>query len=54
MEELRAVVERITYKNDENGYSVLKCRIKGYIDLMAVIGILPDVFVGSVLDVKGS
>ncbi len=25
MEHLRCVVERITYQNEENGYTVLKC-----------------------------
>ena len=28
MEHLRCVVERITYQNDLNGYSVIKCRVK--------------------------
>ena len=26
MERLRCVVERITYQNEQNGYSVIKCR----------------------------
>ncbi len=29
MEHLRCVVERITYQNAENGYTVLKCAVKG-------------------------
>ena len=32
MERLRCVVERITYQNVQNGYSVIKCRAKGYSD----------------------
>ena len=28
MEHLRCVVERITYQNEENGYTVLKCAVK--------------------------
>ena len=32
MERLRCVVERITYQNEQNGYSVIKCRAKGYSD----------------------
>ncbi|WP_442944865.1 YrrC family ATP-dependent DNA helicase [Oribacterium sp. FC2011] len=26
MQKIRCVVERITYQNPENGYSVLKCK----------------------------
>ncbi len=28
MVKIRCVVERITYQNPENGYSVLKCAVK--------------------------
>ena len=28
MERLRCVVERITYQNEQNGYSVIKCKAK--------------------------
>lgn len=54
MEHLRCVVERITYQNKENGYTVIKCRAKGYADLVAVVGTIPDVHVGSVLSLGGS
>ena len=54
MEHLRCVVERITYQNAENGYSVIKCRAKGYQDLVTVVGSMPDVHVGSVLFLGGS
>ena len=54
MEHLRCVVERITYQNAENGYSVIKCRAKGYQDLVTVVGSMPDVHVGSVLLLGGS
>lgn len=53
MERLRCVVERITYRNEENGYSVIKCKAKDYSDLVAVVGIMPDVHVGSVLSLGG-
>ena len=53
MEHLRCVVERITYQNKENGYTVIKCRAKGYNDLIAVVGLMPDVHVGSVLALEG-
>ena len=54
MEQLRCVVERITYQNEQNGYTVIKCRVKGYSDLVTVVGAMPDVHVGSVLSVSGS
>ena len=38
MEHRRCVVERITYQNTDNGYSVIKCRAKGYQDLVTVVG----------------
>ena len=53
MEHLRCVVERITYQNAENGYSVIKCRAKGYQDLVTVVGPMPEVHVGSVLYLGG-
>ena len=53
MEHLRCVVERITYQNALNGYSVIKCRAKNYNDLVTVVGAMPDVHVGSVLSLGG-
>ena len=54
MERIRGVVERITYQNAENGYSVIKCAVKGCSDLVTVVGLMPDVHVGSVLVLGGS
>ena len=54
MIKIRCVVERITYQNPENGYSVLKCRVKDYSDLVPVVGNLLDANVGSVLLVEGN
>ena len=51
---IRCVVERITYQNPENGYTILKCRVKDYAELVPVIGNLLDVNVGSVLLVQGN
>ena len=53
MDHLRCVVERITYQNTENGYSVIKCKAKGYSDLVTVVGNMPEVHVGSVLSITG-
>lgn len=54
MVKIRCVVERITYQNPENGYSVLKCRVKDYAELVPVIGNMLDATVGSVLLAEGS
>ena len=51
---LRCVVERITYQNPENGYTVLKCAVKNEKDLVTVVGNLLDVSVGSVLLIDGN
>ena len=53
MTKIRCVVERITYQNPENGYSVLKVHVKGYDDLVTVVGNLLDANVGSVLLIEG-
>ncbi|MDO4977984.1 MAG: ATP-dependent RecD-like DNA helicase [Eubacteriales bacterium] len=53
MIKIRCVVERITYQSQETGYSVLKCAMKGYDDLVPVVGNLLDATVGSVLLVEG-
>ncbi len=54
MDFLRCVVERITYQNAENGYSVIKVRVKGAPELVTVVGNMPDVHVGSVLSMQGA
>lgn len=54
MIKIRCVVERITYQNPENGYSILKCRVKDYAELVPVVGNLLDANVGSVLLVEGN
>lgn len=54
MIKIRCVVERITYQNPENGYTILKCRVKDYGELVPIIGNLLDVNVGSVLLVDGN
>ena len=53
MDHLRCVVERITYQNPDNGYSVIKCRAKNYSELVTVVGSMAEVHVGSVLTMEG-
>lgn len=54
MIKIRCVVERITYQSPETGYSVLKCAVKNYNDLVTVVGNLVDANVGSVLLIDGN
>jgi len=53
MDMLRCVVERIIFQNEENGYTVVKCKAKGYHELVTVVGLMPSVAVGSVLSLQG-
>lgn len=53
MIKLRCVVEHITYQNQENGWSVMKVKVKGYDNLVTLTGSLLDVPVGSVLLADG-
>jgi len=36
--QIRCIVERITYQNPDNGYSVLKVWVKGYKELIPLVG----------------
>ena len=46
MDKLQCEIERITYHNEENGYTVIKVSAKGYKDVVAAIGSMPEVNVG--------
>ena len=54
MEELHCVIERVTYHNEQNGYSVVRCQAKGYSDQVTAVGSMPEVHVGSVFIFYGS
>ncbi|WP_088186647.1 ATP-dependent RecD-like DNA helicase [Desulfosporosinus sp. FKA] len=53
MEYINGVVERITFENEENGFSVIKIKSKGFNDLVTVVGNLSAVNVGSIIRLKG-
>ena len=53
MEDISGVVERITFENEDNGFSVIKIKSKGYADLVTVVGSLAAVNVGSIIRLKG-
>jgi len=52
-DQLRGAVERITYYNEETGYSVVRLKVEGRPDLETVVGNLPQVQPGESLILKG-
>ncbi len=52
--ELQGQLERITYHNEENHYTVARLKVKGYRGPVTVIGSLVSVSPGEVLKLKGS
>jgi len=54
MEYISGLVERITYTNEESGFSVIKLKSKGFSELITVVGNLAAVNVGAVLHLKGN
>lgn len=54
MFKLRCIVERITYQNPQNGYSVMKVKIKGYNDLVTLVAISLRCLLGACCCVTGS
>ena len=53
MEYLQGVVERITYFNEESGYSVIKLKSRGYHDLVTVVGNMASIHVGTIIALCG-
>jgi exodeoxyribonuclease V alpha subunit len=53
LESLQGQIERITYTNEENGYTVAKVKVRGRRDLVTVIGHMTSPLPGQVLKMKG-
>ena len=53
MDRLRCTVERITYHNEDNGCTVLRCAARGCSELVTVVGNMAEPHVGSVLTCEG-
>ncbi len=53
-EQLRGIVERVTYYNEETGYSVIRLDVPGQRDLVTVVGNLPEVQPGESLRLEGT
>ena len=52
-ESLSGLIERVTYSNEDSGFSVLKVKAKGHRDLVTVVGSLPSVSAGEWLNAQG-
>ncbi|NVM26218.1 MAG: ATP-dependent RecD-like DNA helicase [Desulfobacterales bacterium] len=51
---LQGQIERITYTNDENGYTVARVKVSGHKDLVTVVGTLLIPIPGEVIEMKGN
>jgi exodeoxyribonuclease V alpha subunit len=50
---LQGLIERVTYCNDENGYTVAKVKVYGRSDLVTVVGNIMSPTPGEVISMKG-
>ncbi|MGM0423633.1 MAG: YrrC family ATP-dependent DNA helicase [Thermodesulfobacteriota bacterium] len=53
LEFLQGLIERVTYTNEENGYTVAKVRIRGRRELVTVVGNITSPLPGQILKMKG-
>jgi exodeoxyribonuclease V alpha subunit len=51
--ELQGQLERITYHNEENHYTIAKLKVKGQRDLVTIVGCIVSMTPGEVLRLKG-
>jgi exodeoxyribonuclease V alpha subunit len=53
MVELKGQIERVTYFNEENGYTVARLKVEGRAGLVTIVGSLPGLGPGEVLRLQG-
>ncbi len=53
LESLNGFIERVTYHNPENGFAVLRVKIKGREDLVSVVGTTTSVTAGEHVEASG-
>jgi len=51
--ELNGQIERVTFTNEENGFTIAKVNVRGRRDLVTVVGVLMAPTPGEILDMKG-
>ncbi len=52
-ERLTGSIERVTFHSEETGFAVLKVKVRGRRDLVAVVGTIPNISVGEWLEAEG-
>ena len=52
-EEVSGLIERVTFHNDENGFCVLRARVRGHRDEVTMLGSLPSATAGEWLEAEG-
>ena len=52
-EEIAGLVERVTYFNEESGFSVLRVKVRGHRDQVTVLGSVPSISAGEWLTGSG-
>jgi exodeoxyribonuclease V alpha subunit len=50
---LNGQIERITFANEENGFTIARVKVRGRRDLVTVVGVLMAPMPGEILDMKG-
>jgi exodeoxyribonuclease V alpha subunit len=53
-ESLSGLIERVTFFNEENGFAVLKVKVKGHREEVTVVGSLPSVTAGEWMTAEGA
>ncbi len=53
VETLAGLVERVTFRNEENGFSVLKVKARGHRELVSVVGTVPEITPGEWVEATG-
>ena len=53
LEKLQCVIERVTYRNEDNGYTVLKCSVDKSDELTPVVGYMTEPAIGSFMEFYG-
>lgn len=54
MDKIQCVIETITFRDEINGYSVVRCNSSTYHDSFTAVGFMPDVHIGGVFNLYGS
>lgn len=51
--EIKGQIERITYTNEENGYTIAKMKVSGTKNLITIVGTMYSISPGEILRIKG-